>query len=251
MLNHPTLDRLRDMRLTGMVRAYEEQLSMADVEALSFEERLGLLVDREATYRSNQAIKGRLQRAKLRLAATVEDIDFRLPRGLDKAQFLSLADCTYLRNHENVLITGLTGTGKSYLECALADRACREGFSSRYLRVPRLFEELAVARCEGRYPRALQALAKIDLLALDDWGLTPLTDEHRRDLLEILEDRYNLRSTVVASQLDSDLWHDYIGDPTLADAILDRLVHNAHRIKLKGESIRKLKSKLTTKGGKE
>jgi DNA replication protein DnaC len=251
MLNHPTLEKLREMHFDGMVRGYEEQQAMPDVGALSFDERFGLLVDREATYRSDLAIKRRLARARLRLPATVADVDFRLPRGLDKALYLSLANCGWLRTHDNCLINGPTGSGKSYLACALADSGCRQGFDSAYRRLPRLFQELAVARCEGRYPKVLQLLAKTDLLVLDDWGLTPLADEQRRDLLELLEDRYNLRSTIVVSQLDPSLWHDYIGDPTLADAILDRLVHNAHRIKLKGESIRKTNSKLTTKGTKE
>jgi DNA replication protein DnaC len=206
---------------------------------LGFDERLGLLVDREATDRENRRLASRLKRAKLRQTATIEDIDYGHPRGLDKSVMLSLAGCQWLHKHNNCIITGPTGAGKSYIACALAHKACREGFSVLYLRLPRMMQELAAARGDGRYPRLLNAYARTDLLVLDDWGLAPLTDEQRKDLFEILEDRYDLRSTLVTSQLPIQKWHHLIGDLTLADGILDRLVHNAYKLSLKGESMRK------------
>jgi len=239
MLNHPTLERLHALQLRGMARAFEEQMQMPDLGELSFAERLGLLVDREAADRESRRLARRLKEAKLRLEAAVEDLDFRIPRGLDKRLVLSLASCGWIDQHLNVLITGPTGVGKSYLACALAHKACRDGYTVLYHRLSRLLGELALARGDGRYPQLLARLGKARLLVLDDWGLEPLTDTHRRDLLEILEDRYDRRSTLVTSQLAVKHWHDALGDPTLADAILDRLVHNAHRIELDGESIRK------------
>ncbi len=239
MLNHPTLERLHALQLRGMARAFEEQMQMPDLGELSFAERLGLLVDREAADRESRRLARRLKEAKLRLEAAVEDLDFRIPRGLDKRLVLSLASCGWIDQRLNVLITGPTGVGKSYLACALAHKACRDGYTVLYHRLSRLLGELALARGDGRYPQLLARLGKARLLVLDDWGLEPLTDTHRRDLLEILEDRYDRRSTLVTSQLAVKHWHDALGDPTLADAILDRLVHNAHRIELDGESIRK------------
>jgi DNA replication protein DnaC len=239
MLSHPTLERLHELQLRGMARAFEEQMQMPDLGELSFAERLGLLVDREAADRESRRLARRLKEAKLRLEAAVEDLDFRIPRGLDKRLVLSLASCGWIDQRLNVLITGPTGVGKSYLACALAHKACRDGYTVLYHRLSRLLGELALARGDGRYPQLLARLGKARLLVLDDWGLEPLTDTHRRDLLEILEDRYDRRSTLVTSQLAVKHWHDALGDPTLADAILDRLVHNAHRIELDGESIRK------------
>lgn len=239
MLSHPTLERLHALQLRGMARAFEEQMQMPECAELSFTERLGLLVDREAADRESRRLARRLKDAKLRQEAAVEDLDFRIPRGLDKRLVLSLAGCGWIDQHLNVLITGPTGVGKSYLACALAHKACRDGYTVLYHRLPRLLGELALARGDGRYPQLLARLGKARLLVLDDWGLEPLTDIHRRDLLEILEDRYDRRSTLVTSQLQVKHWHDALGDPTLADAILDRLVHNAHRIELDGESIRK------------
>ena len=239
MLNHPTLERLHALQLRGMARAFEEQMQMPDLGELSFAERLGLLVDREAADRESRRLARRLKEARLRLEAAVEDLDFRIPRGLDKRLVLSLASCGWIDQHLNVLITGPTGVGKSYLACALAHKACRDGYTVLYHRLSRLLGELALARGDGRYPQLLARLGKARLLVLDDWGLEPLTDTHRRDLLEILEDRYDRRSTLVTSQLAVKHWHDALGDPTLADAILDRLVHNAHRIELRGESMRK------------
>jgi len=245
MLNQPTLDKLMALKLSGMAKAFQEQMGLPDITSLSFEERLGLLVDREITERDNRRLKTRLKAAKLRQAACIEDIDYRYPRGLDKSVILTLATCQWVKAHHNVLITGPTGVGKSYLACALAHKACREGYRALYLRVPRLFHDLALAKGDGRYGKMLASLAKVDLVVLDDWGLAPLTDEQRRDFLEIIEDRHGTGATLITSQLPIDHWHETIGDPTLADAILDRLVHNAYKINLKGDSMRKPHFSLT------
>jgi DNA replication protein DnaC len=245
MLTHPTMEKLNNLKLTGMVKALIEQQQMAEVESLGFEERLGLLVDRETTERENRKLTARLKKAKLRQSASIEDIDFRRSRGMDKALILSLAACAWITKGINVLICGPTGVGKSYLACALAHKACLEGYTALYLRLPRLFEELRLAKADGRYGKLMLSYAKIDLLVLDDWGLTPMTDPQRRDLLELMEDRYGLKSTIITSQLPVTAWHEAIGDPTLADAILDRIVHNAHRIEMKGESMRKSRKTLT------
>lgn len=239
MLRHPTLAALEALKLTGMATALTEQLEMPEVQRLSFEERLGLLVDRERTTQENRRLTRRLAQARLPSSATLEDLDDRHPRGLDKGVIASLATGQWIRSHDNVLIVGPTGVGKTYLACALAQMACRLGCSALYLRLPRFFRDLAVAKGDGRYGRLLRSLGKTDLVVLDDWGLAPLTDEHRRDLLELLDDRHGRRGTLVASQLPVDHWHAAIGEPTLADAILDRLVHNAYKITLKGESMRK------------
>ena len=232
-----------------MAAALTEQLHSPECEALSFEERLGLLADRELTLRDDRRMTSRLRRAKLRHPnACIEDIDFRHPRRLDKALIRSLASARWLRERLNILITGPTGVGKSWLACALAHHACRDGFSVLYLRTPRLLHDLAIARGDGRYTMLLAAFAKTDLLVLDDFGLAKLNAENRRDLLEIIEDRYGLRSTVATSQLPVEKWHDAIGDPTLADAILDRLVHSAYQFNLKGESMRKRHRPLTQTG---
>lgn len=248
MLTHPTLEKLRSLKLSGMVKALEEQAGIPDLKELSFEERLGLLVDREVTVRRNRKLQTLLKKAKLRLNASIEDIDYRHPRDLDKSLVLSLASCQWVEEHNNILIIGPTGVGKSYLACALAQKACREGYRTLYFRLPRLLQELAMARGDGRYGKMLINLAKNDLLVIDDWGLAPLDDHGRRDILEILEDRHNIRSTIFTSQLPLNNWHEIIGDPTLADAILDRLVHNAYKINLKGESMRKRLKSLTQVG---
>jgi DNA replication protein DnaC len=242
MLLHPTLERLHALGLAGMFRALQEQMQMPECQQMPFEDRLGLLVEREAAERENRRLAVRLSKAHLRQQAAVEDIDLRHPRGLDRALLLSLASCQWVRERRNCLITGPTGVGKTYIACALAQKAAREGCSLFYVRTGRLLAELALARADGSYTRRLAALARMDLLVVDDWGLTPLSEEGRRDLLEILDDRYDRRSTLVASQLPVEDWHQALGDPTLADAILDRLVHNAHRLALRGESMRKYRA---------
>jgi len=246
MLHHPTLDKLQQLKLTGMRRALQDQAAMPEVAAIPFEERLGLLVDRELTERDNRRLQMRLRTAKLKQSTALEDIDFKSPRGLDRALILKLADCAWVAERLNVLITGPTGVGKTWLACALAHKACREGYSSLYARLPRLLQELDMGRADGRYAKVMRQLSKTEVLVLDDWGLATLTDQHRRDLLEILDDRYNLRATLITSQLPVTHWHEAVGDPTLADAILDRVVHNAYKINLSGNSMRKQRGKLTT-----
>ena len=245
MLNHPTHEHLTRLRLFAMAKALTEQTQIPEIHNLTFEERLGLLLERELTERHNRQTASRLRRARLKQSAVAEDIDYRHPRGLDRAMFRHLLAGDWVRGHQNVLITGPTGVGKTYLACALANAACRQGYTALYQRLPRLFEELTIARADGRYLKLMAALAKVDVLVLDDWGLAVLDGERRRDLLEILDERYRTRSTLVTSQLPVASWHDALGDPTLADAILDRLVHHAHPLHLAGESLRKLKPKLT------
>jgi len=251
MLRHATLDQLAELKLHGMARAFEEQLSMAEVSELSFEERLGLLVEREATERSSRRLTARLRKAKLREQAAVEDIDWRVKRGLDKHQILRLASCRWIADHLNVLITGKAGVGKTFLACALAHKACREGYTALYLRVPRLFRALAIARGDGSYDKLLKSYARTDLLILDDWGLAPIGAAERRDLLEIFEDRYGSRSTLVTSQLPVESWYEVIGDPTLADGIMDRLVHSAYTVAMEGESMRSKRAQHTTTASEE
>lgn len=240
MLIHPLCEQLRTLRLTGMLKALQEQLQMPDSDRLDFLERLGLLLDREISERDNRRLTTRLRSAKLKQAACLEDLDLNTPRQLDRALVHKLAGCHWVAEHLNILITGPTGVGKSFLACALAQKACRDGYKASYQRLPRLLAELEMARGDGRYPKLMRQLVKVDVLILDDWGVdNALTDRQRRDLLEILDDRYAVRSTLVTSQLPIEHWHQSLGDPTLADAILDRLIHNAYRINLKGESMRK------------
>ena len=243
MMLTQTIDKLHRLKLSAMARALEEQTHQTVYGELAFEERLGLLVDRELAERDNRKLATLLKGAKLRFPnACPEDIDFRTPRGLSREAILSLCQNGWVTNRQNVIITGPTGVGKSYLACALGQKACRMGYRVFYQRLTRLLAELEIARGDGRYPRLINNLSKIDVLILDDWGLEGgITDRQRRDLLEILDDRYASRSTIVTSQLPVDRWHDHIGDPTLADAILDRLIHNAHRIPLDGPSMRRKK----------
>jgi DNA replication protein DnaC len=245
MLHHPTLEKLQQLRLAGMHKALAEQTGQNEVADLTFEERLGLLADRELTERENRRLQTRLRQAKLKHNACVEDIDYRAPRGLDKALLLQLASCRWIREGLNLIVVGPTGVGKTWIACALAHKAAREGYRVQYLRIPRLLEELHLAHGDGRFSKLMVGLAKIDLIVLDDWGLAKLNAEQRRDLLELLDDRHGSRSTLVTSQLPVEHWHEVIGDHTLADAILDRIVHSAYRINLKGESMRKRLAKLT------
>ena len=238
MLNHPTLEKLRTLRLTGMADAFQEQLTKP-LPDLDFESRLGLLIEREWYLRENRRLKRRLVQAKFQQPACVEDIDFKHPRGLNKSSILELARGQWIHQHLNLLITGPTGCGKTYLACALAHKACLTGFTSRYYRLPRLWHELKIAKADGTYPNWLSQLAKINLVILDDWGITAPDEEQRRDLLEILDDRYKQHSTIITSQLPITHWHEHLNDATLADAILDRLIHNSIRIELKGDSLRK------------
>ena len=238
MLTEPTMEKLRTLKLYGMLTALELQMSSSEYKDLTFEERLGLLVDREVLDRANRRLKSRLSQAKLRQQACMEDINYRHPRGLDKSLFLSLSTCQWIRDHHNILITGPTGVGKSFLACALGHRACMEGFKVLYSRAPRLFHELNVARGDGCYSKLMNQLAKTHLIIIDDWGLTALSHQEQRDLLEILEDRHGIHSTIIAGQPPIEDWHQLIDNPTIADATLDRLVCNAYRLSLQGDSMR-------------
>jgi len=242
MLTQQTLDKMNAMKLSGMTEAFQQQLGGGEYARLSFEERLGLLVDNEWTAREQRKLGRRLRKAKLRYPASLEDVDFKHPRALDRQQVLSLGNCGFIPSRHNLLITGPTGIGKSYLACAFVERACRRGYNAAYLRLPRLLQQLAVARGDGSYARILERLARLDLLAIDDWLLAPLRDPERRDLVEVIEDRSERASTLIASQLPAKDWHAGIGDPNLADAICDRLLHNAHRLDLKGPSMRRTKT---------
>jgi DNA replication protein DnaC len=239
MLNEQTFDKLYGMKLLGMAEAFKEQSQQPSFQDLSFDERFGILVDRQWTWKENTRLKRLLKEAKLKLQACVEDIDFKTSRGIEKSVLLNLASCNWIRNHQNLLISGPTGVGKTFLACALAQKACREGLRTLYLRCPQFFYQIALARADGSYGNLMKRFSKTHLFVLDDLGLAPLTDTERRDLLEVIEDRHGNTSTLITSQLPIENWHDHIGDPTIADAILDRLIHNAHRIQLKGGSMRK------------
>jgi len=242
VLNEQTYEKLNALKLTAIAEAWTTQQKNPDMAKVSFDERLGLLIDAEWLYRENVRIGRCLRVAKLRIGnACIEDIDYPSKRELDKGVVRQLATCRWVAEHQNVAITGMTGTGKTYLACALAQQACRKGYRAIYRRAPRFFEELTLAHADGSYTRLLQRFAKIDVLVIDDWGLAPPNDSERRDLLEILEDRYGNRSTIMTSQLPTTKWHDYLGEPTIADAVCDRILHNAHRLVLKGPSRRKEK----------
>ncbi len=244
MLTQPLLEKLSALRLTGFRQALEEQRERPHYAELSFEERLALLVDREWTRRENSRLLRRLKAARFHESAIIEDLDLSPSRGLDRRQVLELAECQWIRHHINVIVLGPTGAGKTFLACALGQAACRHDFSVRYVRTSRLLEELTHAHADGSYPRVLHSLARVDLLILDDWLRDPLNPRQTRDLLEVLDDRYGRRSTVLSGQVPVDEWHSRFPDPTLADAILDRLVHNAYRLELRGESQRKTRSPL-------
>ena len=250
MLTHPTLDQLRELGLDGMVKAFGEIEAAGQTAALTHLEWLGLLLDREVSHRRDKRLTSRLRYARLRHQACVEDVDYRAPRSLDRVLFLKLVQGSFVDQHDNLVICGPTGIGKSWIASALGHQACRDNRSVLYQRIPKLFTDLALARGDGRYARLMRALGGVQLLILDDWGLAPLDAGARHDLLEILEARYGRRSTIITSQVPVDKWHDLIGDPTYADAILDRLVHNAHRIELTGESLRKRRpAEPSIKGG--
>lgn len=246
MLHHPTLDLMHTLGFDGMAKGFKDLQTNPESQALDHPEWLGLLLDYEATSRQQKRFERRLRAARLRQAACVEDVDYRAPRGLDRALFLKLASNDWIRERRNLLLTGPCGVGKSFLACALGHKACRDDLSVLYYRVPRLFSALALARGDGRYGKLLRSIAKIRLLILDDWGPEALNAEQRRDLLEIVEDRYDAGSILITSQLPLETWHDIIGDPTIADAILDRVVHNAYRIELSGESLRKTRDQHST-----
>ena len=240
MLNQPMMEKLLAMRLHGMVEGLKTQAQDQAIHELSFLERLSLLIDQQWNWRENQALARRLKVAKLRGPACVEDIDYRVPRGLDKTVVRALAkDSTWVRNHENIFVIGPCGVGKSFLAGALAQKACRDGYSALNLRAAALLRDLGLARADGSLRHLLARLSRIDVLVIDDWAMAPLSEAERREIWEICEDRYQTRSTILTSQLPVSRWHEQIGDPTIADGILDRLVHNAHRIEMRGESMRK------------
>jgi DNA replication protein DnaC len=249
LLQHPTIDRLRELGLEGMAKSLRDLTTNPELKALDHFEWLGILLEHEATRRQQKRFEARARTARLRHPASVEDVDYRAARGLDRALFLKLASCDWIREHRHCLLTGPCGVGKSWLACALGYKACRENLSVLYHRTPRLFAALALARGDGRYDKLMRQLGRVRLLILDDWGPEPLLPEQQRDLLEIVEDRYNIGSLIITSQLPVDRWYEIVGNPTLADAILDRIVHNAYRIELTGESLRKKDSRsLTTIG---
>lgn len=247
MLTQPTIEKLNAMKLTAMARAFADQMQCPDITQLSFEERFGLIVDYQMTDLENRRMQNRLKNAKLRQSASLEDLDFKQGRGLDRSTVMSLALNQWVKSHHNILVTGPTGAGKSYLACALAQKACRDGHTTLYQRVPRLLHDIAVSRLDGRYNKIIAPIGKCEVLILDDLLISPLTRNEQRELLEIVEERYDRKATVVTSQLPVKAWHNAMEDPTLADAILDRLVHNAYKLELKGESMRRKQSKLDLK----
>ena len=245
MLQQPLINKLIELRLDGMARALQEQMESSQYETLTFLDRLGLMIDREIACRDNKRLQTRLKKARLRYNATIEDIDFRVSRGLDKQVILSLSNCQWIRERQNCIIIGPTGVGKTYLANALANRACRDGYTAQYARISVLVEDLTIARADGRYRSLMHAYARTDMLILDDWGLIGMTEEERRIIFDVIEDRADLKSTIIVSQMPIEKWHTIIGDLTLGDALLDRIVHSSHKIILKGESLRKKKKPLS------
>jgi DNA replication protein DnaC len=247
MLNQQTINKLHELKLTGMAEAFADQIKQPDMDSLSFAERFGLIVDRQWTWKENNRMERYLKNARMKLDACVEDIDYKTPRGIDQSVMMSLISCDWVRRHHNIIITGPTGAGKTFLACALTNKACREGFRALYVRSPKFSYQMALAKGDGSYGKTINKLSKAHVLVIDDLGLAPMTDAERRDLLEVVEERHSHASTIVTSQLPVENWHEQIGDPTIADAILDRLIHNAHKINLsmKGDSLRKKYAGLT------
>lgn len=243
MTTETILNQLHSLKMMGMAKAFNEQLEAPPMQDLSFNERFAMLIHREILHRDNRRVANLLRQAKLRQQACIEQVDYQHPRGLNKSQFIAIAGCDFIQKKHNLIITGLTGCGKSYLACVIGNQACRLGYSVQYLRIPRFLEELTIAHADGSYGRLLSQLAKRDLVILDDFGMAPaLTPPQYRDFFNLIDDRHQLKSTLITSQLPVKHWHDYIAEPTTADAILDRLLHHAHRIELKGPSMRKNKS---------
>lgn len=247
MLTHPLFEQLKTLRCQGMLEAYQEQLNTPDIHRLSFDERFALLIEREYLVRENRKLTNRLRQAKLKEDACIEDVDYSPDRNLSKTVVTRLAECSWIAKKENVLITGPTGAGKTWLSCAFANQACRQGYGARYIRLPKLFQAIGIAKADGSYIKLMEYVAKLSLLVLDDWGLVPMSDDNRRDLLEIIDDRYHRSSTLITSQLPVHEWYESIGDATLGDAIMDRLIHNAHRIEIKGPSMRAVIAKKKAK----
>ncbi|MBF0546063.1 MAG: ATP-binding protein [Candidatus Riflebacteria bacterium] len=245
MLLQQTINTLQQLRLSGMLKALTEQEANPEIKSLSFEERFGLLVDRESIEQANKRLNSRLKMARLRQNAVIEDFDWKTIRGLNKTFIMELTSCEWIRRKQNILILGPTGVGKTFLACSLAHKACREGFSSLYHRTNQLLHELAVSRGDGRYLKLIKNLSKPDLIILDDWGLETFNQDQRQDILEITEERYDRKSMIIVSQLPVKNWHDLIGEPTHAEATLDRIIHNSHIIEMKGDSMRKKMSKIT------
>lgn len=243
MLNQQTIEKLHAMKLHGIADAFRAQLETTEATQLSFEERFGLLVDQQWLWKENRALARRLRSAHLKEPAVIEDVDYQHPRGLDRKLVRTLSSSDWVRQHQSILLLGPTGIGKSWLACALTQKACRDGFSVLHKRTSELFRELAIAHADGSIGRFLVKLSRIDILLLDDFAMAPLKDTERRDFLEICDDRYQRRSMILTSQMPVAHWHEQIGDPTIADSILDRLIHNAYRLELKGESMRKKKRK--------
>ena len=244
MLIHPTIDKLNSMRLTGMAKAFRAQLESPEIHNLPFEDRLALIVDMEFMERENRQLATRLKGARLRQNAVLEDLDTKASRGIDRPLLASLATCHWVKKRHNLLITGATGVGKTWLSCAMSHNACRQGITAVYHRLPALMQDLDLARHDGRYKKIMRSLAKAELLILDDLGIAPMSAEQLRDLLEIIDERYQKGSLLITSQLPVASWHEALNDPTMADAILDRVLHNAYKIELKGESMRKLRTKI-------
>lgn len=246
MLSHQVTSKLQTLRLSGMLQALEEQSAMPNINQLSFEERFGLIIDREDVERRNKSFNNRLRKGKLKENASVEDLDFNPKRSISKTSILKFMSSEWVQNHQNIIVTGSTGAGKTYMACAIAQAACRHGYTILYLRIPRFLRTLEVARADGSYDKLLKDLQKTDLILFDDFGQAKLQTEEARDLLEIMDDRHATRSCIITSQLDSSKWYELIPDPTIADALLDRIIHRSHEIDIKGPSMRKEKSGLTT-----